>query len=139
MSTRSSLLCLILLATAASAADLIVTVTGAPAGKGEVACALFRSADGFPMNSAKAVASTRVKAAPEVECRFKDVSPGPLAVAVSVDLNGNGKTDKNLLGIPTEPWGVSNNARPSMRAPKFEEARVAMSREDRRIAVKVAK
>lgn len=133
------LLCSILLASAASAGDLIVTVTGASAGRGEVACAIFRSADGFPMNSAKAAGATRVKAAPEVECRFNAVSPGPVAVAVSVDLNSNGKTDKNLFGIPTEPWGVSNNARPSMRAPRFEEARIAMPDGDLRITVKVAK
>jgi uncharacterized protein (DUF2141 family) len=30
--------------------------------------------------------------------------------------------DANFLGIPTEAWGVSNNVRPALRAPRFEEA-----------------
>lgn len=91
------------------------------------------------MNVAKAAATTRVPAAPLVECRFKDVAPGPFAVAVSVDWNGNRKTDKNLFGIPTEPWGVSNNVRPSLRPPRFDEASGTMPEGDLRIEVKVAK
>ncbi len=37
------------------------------------------------------------------------------------DLNGNGKLDTNLFGVPKEPWGTSANVRPRMRAPRFEE------------------
>ena len=57
-----------------------------------------------------------------VTCRFADVSEGSYAASVSHDLNGNKKVDTNFLGIPTEAWGVSNNARPLMRAPRFDEA-----------------
>lgn len=126
-------------ATALSAGDLIVVVSGAATGKGEVGCGLYRSGEGFPMNAAKAAASTWLKAASQVECRFKDVTPDPFAVAVSVDSNGNRKTDKNLFGIPTEAWGVSNNVRPSLRAPRFDEASGQMPEADLRIEVKVAK
>lgn len=96
------------------------------------------------MNDAKAAAKMRVKPATDnqtAECRFAGVSPGPFAVAVSVDVNGNQKPDKNFLGIPTEPWGVSNNIRPGMRAPRFDEAAGTMpaSGEDLRIAIKVQK
>ena len=47
---------------------------------------------------------------------------GTYAVAASHDANGNGRTDTNWVGIPTEAWGVSNNVRPRLRAPRFEEA-----------------
>lgn len=128
-----------LLATAASAGELLVVVTGAAPGKGDVGCALYRSADGFPMDLEKAAAKVRLKAESTVECRFKDVPAGTFAVAVSVDLNGNGKTDKNMFGAPTEPWGVSNNVRPSMRPPRYAEASATMPDGDLRIEVKVAK
>lgn len=142
------LFCLLVLAPLLAAGDLVVAVSGASAGKasgkegkeGEVGCALYRSAEGFPMNPTKAVAAIWVKAAPLVECRFKDVAPGPFAVAVSFDWNGNRKTDKNILGIPTEPWGVSNNVRPSMRPPRFDEASGKMPPDgDLRIEIQVAK
>ena len=55
-------------------------------------------------------------------CRFPDVAPGGHAVSVGHDLNGNKRVDVDLLGRPNEPWGVSNNVRPTLRAPRFEEA-----------------
>lgn len=59
-----------------------------------------------------------------VQCRFENLPPGRYAVAVSHDINGNRRTDTNLFGIPTEDWGVSNNVRPTLRAPRFDEAAV---------------
>jgi uncharacterized protein (DUF2141 family) len=38
---------------------------------------------------------------------------------VAHDLNGNHKTGTNWVGLPLEPWGVTNNVRPILRAPKF--------------------
>jgi uncharacterized protein (DUF2141 family) len=47
---------------------------------------------------------------------------GRIAIAVFQDLNKNGKLDKNIAGIPKEPYGFSLNFRPTFRGPKFEEA-----------------
>ncbi len=54
-------------------------------------------------------------------CRFS-LPPGRYAVVAIHDLNKNGDLDTNILGIPTEPWGVSQGARPRFRAPTFEES-----------------
>ncbi|MFN7191683.1 MAG: DUF2141 domain-containing protein, partial [Rhodospirillales bacterium] len=62
-------------------------------------------------------------------CRFTDLRPGTYAVSVSHDLNGNRKTDTNFLGIPREDWGVSNNVRPTLRAPTFDEAKIDVQAE----------
>jgi uncharacterized protein (DUF2141 family) len=48
---------------------------------------------------------------------------GEYAIAVFVDLNGNGKMDKNFLGIPKEQYGFSNNVMGRMAAPSFEQAK----------------
>ena len=48
---------------------------------------------------------------------------GEYAIAVFVDLNGNGKMDKNFLGIPKEQYGFSNNVMGKMAAPSFEQAK----------------
>ena len=47
---------------------------------------------------------------------------GYYAISCFQDLNNNGILDKNLLGIPTEPYAFSQNARPKFRAPSWEEA-----------------
>ena len=48
---------------------------------------------------------------------------GEYAIAVFVDLNGNGKMDKNFLGIPKEQYGFSNNVMGRMSAPSFDQAK----------------
>ncbi len=106
----------------AFAADLTINVKGIVDAKGEIGCALFRGGDGFPMDSAKAKQIWLRADAKGVTCNFSDLAEGSYAVSVSHDLNGNKKVDTNFLGMPTESWGVSNNARPSLRAPRFDEA-----------------
>jgi uncharacterized protein (DUF2141 family) len=105
------------------AQELIVKVTMVKSTNGEVGCALFNNATGFPNANAAMSAQRQAPGTDSVVCRFTDIKPGPYAVAVSHDLNGNRRTDTNLLGIPTEDWGVSNNVRPNLRAPTFDEAR----------------
>ncbi len=48
---------------------------------------------------------------------------GRYSVLVVFDKNGNGKMDKNFLGIPTEPVGLSRNpAPPKFGPPAFKDA-----------------
>jgi 4,4'-diapolycopenoate synthase len=47
--------------------------------------------------------------------------PGTYAVSVYEDLNGNHRLDYNMLGIPREPVGASNNPRPHFGPPHFDE------------------
>lgn len=113
-----------LTAAPASADTVTVTVTGLAGPAGEVGCALHTDASTFPTGEGRSVwvAPTDGVAV----CRFENVAPGVYAVASSHDLNGNRVTDTNLLGMPTERWGVSNDVRPFLRAPTFEEARFAV-------------
>lgn len=110
----------------ATAAELEVRIGGVANDTGEVGCTLYAGPTGFPMDPAPARSVWVPARSGGVMCRFPDVPPGDYAVAVSHDLNGNRKTDTNFLGIPTEAWGVSNNVRPGLRAPRFDEARFAV-------------
>jgi uncharacterized protein (DUF2141 family) len=53
--------------------------------------------------------------------QITDLPYGTYAFALYQDVNENGKIDKNFLGIPTEPYAFSNNARPAFKAPSFDE------------------
>ena len=101
-------------------------MTGVSSADGEVGCALHDSAAAFPTGQTGGPSSWQKADPSGVTCRFPDLAPGLYAIAVSHDLNGNRKTDTNFLGIPKEDWGVSNNIRPNLRAPTFEEAQVAV-------------
>ena len=113
---------LALLFSAAFAGDLIVHLTGDTAPPGTVRCALFDSREGFPGQADKATATAASAAGPAPTCRFPAVVPGRYAVSVVHDRNDNRGMDTNLVGVPLEPWGVSGDARPTMRAPTFDDA-----------------
>lgn len=106
----------------ALAADLSVRVSNIQSDKGRIGCSLHSTGDSFPMEQA-ALQIWQPAIKGSVECIFMDIAPGNYAIAVSHDVNENGITDTNFLGIPKESWGVSNNVRPVMRAPTFEEAK----------------
>lgn len=125
-----SLFCGALLVTPLLAIDLVVSIKGLASERGEIGCALFREPPGFPMDSSKATSVWVQAKTGVVECRFAGLSPGWYALAVSHDLNGNRKTDTNFVGMPREAWGVSNDVRPRLRAPRFDEARFELKEGD---------
>lgn len=54
---------------------------------------------------------------------------GSYGVIAFHDINGNEKLDTNMIGIPTEPYGFSNNARGLLSKPDHEETLVTLNRE----------
>ena len=91
---------------------------------GTVDCALFDSPDGFPREfllSATNVMIIKVRHT-EARCDFEDIPPGTYAMAVVHDENMDGKLDTNWLGIPTEGYGFSNDAKGLVGAPSFSAA-----------------
>jgi uncharacterized protein (DUF2141 family) len=58
----------------------------------------------------------------QARCDFEDIPPGTYAIAVVHDENMNGKLDTNLLGIPTEGYAFSNDAKGLLGAPSFSAA-----------------
>ena len=55
-----------------------------------------------------------------------DLPPGDYAVAVAHDVNKNHKVDRNILGMPKEQWGMSNNPHATIKAPPFSAAKFSL-------------
>lgn len=49
--------------------------------------------------------------------------PGEWAIAATQDLNENDLVDKNVLGIPSEPFALSNVGHPRFKVPSFEDCK----------------
>jgi uncharacterized protein (DUF2141 family) len=91
---------------------------------GTVDCALFDSPEGFPRDfllSAQNVMVIKIRYT-EARCDFEAIPPGTYALAVIHDKNSNGKLDTNWLGIPTEGYGFSNDAKAVLGTPSFAAA-----------------
>ena len=74
----------------------------------------------------------------DIEVRFAGIPAGTYAVSVLHDVNGDGKLGTNLLGIPNEPVGFSNNVRLRFGPPRFQAAAFAVDG-DEAITVTVSK
>ena len=122
MKLRTLMLPLLLVAGTADAATLTVTVDSIRVQEGQLRLALYDSESGWN-GEAKPVGGRG--GAPDgsqaLTFTFEGVAPGRYAVRVMHDENGNGKLDSNLLGMPKEGYGASNNPK-VMRAPRFDES-----------------
>lgn len=107
------------------AAELRVTVTNGPSAPATLYLAVFDSAGTFA--SGQALRSQKVEMVDGVaQWVFGGMPAGRYAVKSFADQNGNAKLDTNLIGLPTERYGFSNNARGRMGPPGFDAAAVAV-------------
>ena len=106
-------------------AELTIKIVGIESDEGRMNIAVF--------NSEESWMETRLyENALDIEERacswtIEEVPYGEYGVAVYHDENGNGKHDKNFLGIPKEPYGFSNNARGKTGPPGWEKTRFSIS------------
>ncbi len=119
-------------------ATLTVRVAGARNTKGKIWVTVFQDAQGFPDDPSKAVRQQSVDIDPNTlsaQVTFKDVPQGTFAVSVLHDENGNGKMDKNFVGMPKEGYGASNNPKKKKRAPTFDEAKFSLNTSEQAIEI----
>jgi uncharacterized protein (DUF2141 family) len=115
------------LASEALAIDLAIDLHGLKPRGGTVVVALYDQAAAFPKPESRLTFQTLVPTADTGQVVFRELPPGRYAVVAYQDANGNGKFDKNVLGIPTEAYGFSNDARGRMGPPTFEAAALDVS------------
>lgn len=109
-------------ATPALAEDLVVMVSGAQEVPGEIACRLYNSPRNFPFGKGTAGEVRRSRSADGTGCVFRNLEPGSYALVVAVLPKGQNDVTRDFLGRPRQPWGVSNNIRHALRAPRYDEA-----------------
>lgn len=108
------------------AADLRVTVTNGPPGPATLYIALFDTEQAF--SGSQAMLSQKVEMVDGVaQWVFSGVPQGRYAVKSFADENANARLDTNLIGLPVERYGFSNNARGRMGPPTFDAAAVQVN------------
>ncbi len=125
------------------AANLLLTIDGIRSNVGEILIGVYDTADGF--KSAIDSSATKSALRPEAwrivgaalraqtgaqSIIFADLPPGRYAVIAFHDANDNGLLDANVLGVPVEGYGFSNNAQGFLSAPSFDAAAVDIGSSD---------
>ncbi len=130
LATRAVRAALVLSVTAATpvlAGELTIEVSGITPGRGQIYLAVYDRPETFPTAGLQRTGQILAASGQSLVARFKDLPPGQYAAVAFQDVNGNGKLDKNFLGIPKEPYGFSNGARGSAGPPKFSAAAVTLN------------
>lgn len=104
-------------------------ITGIPAVKGQLMIGIYDNAASFPDQS-----KTKKELVIPVTAKTMEIDLTKIlavrekvAIAVYHDANSNKKLDKNFLGVPTEHYGFSNDARGVFGPPSFDETAIKVS------------
>jgi uncharacterized protein (DUF2141 family) len=119
--------------------NLKVVVSHIRNNTGQIGFCLFNSSKGFPNHPDKALVSIFIKAiANSTNYTFSNVSTGSYAICVFHDENSDRKVNTNIIGIPKEGIGVSNNAKGSFGPPKFDDAKFVFKGPEQTIRVSLS-
>ena len=114
---------------------LVVTIEDIKNKNGDILIGLYDSTSHFPrkVSTGKVVKVTDK----EMQITFTDIKPGSYAVSVLHDENQNEDLDTNMLGIPKEGYGFSNNVTGIIGPPSFRKARFHVPAGDSAITIKM--
>ena len=124
MTLRQALITALFAATAPAWAQHCVTVEvhNVRPQQGHIMVAAFTEAESF---GNKAVLSLRVLAGEAITpVQLCGVMGNIVALTLFQDLDSDGRLGRNLLGMPTEPWGSSG--KPGSFGPSWDTAKVAL-------------
>ena len=113
--------------------NLTVSISGLKSNTGTVQVGLFNSEGKF-LKSALKGSSSEIKSK-AATVTFTDIPKGEYAISVYHDKNKNNKLDTNFMGIPSEDFACSNNAKGFMGPPKYQDAKFDLVK-DSKIEVK---
>ncbi|ABA58073.1 conserved hypothetical protein [Nitrosococcus oceani ATCC 19707] len=105
---------------------IVIKVTGIEPVEGQVQIALYNAPERW-LEESFAHATIEVKGR-EAEWRVEGIPDGAYAVATFHDRNGNGKADRNWLGIPKEAYGFSNNVKAVFKPPQWNRVKFIVAR-----------
>ena len=121
----------------ASAARIIVTVTGLKSAAGGVYVGLYATPSKF-LNGTQVDAMRKVRASTgPVTVVFDNLAPGTYAVGAYHDENNNDHLDTDFVGLPVEGYALSNGVRAVMSKPTFQQAAFTIGAEDKPVALHI--
>jgi len=102
---------------------LTISTDGFKEIKGVLEIGLFNKEQGFLKTNSR-IRFIRIPVnEPVVSYTFAGLPAGYYAVSLYHDVNSDKKCNRNMLGIPKESYGFSNNFKPFLSTPDFDDAK----------------
>ena len=112
---------LVLVSFGQQSCELIVKVENIKKVEGSLMVAIYDHEDHFLTK--EIIGKGKVIKSNQIEFHFEGLGEGTYAVSLFHDKNDNGKLDSNFMGIPSEPYAFSNNAKGMFGPPSFEQCK----------------
>lgn len=112
-----------------------LTIEGISKVEGEIRIAVFNSEDSYNEKEDPIHAVVLPVEGGTLIWDEEKLPYGDYAIAVYHDKNTNGELDSNILGIPKEAYGFSNNARGRFGPASWEDAHFTISSESHSISI----
>lgn len=108
--------------------DLTVVVENIKQARGQIVVGLFDSPSTFLTKPAQGQLSPASQLSKEgtLTFIFHDLPDGAYAISAFHDLDEDGKLTRNVMGIPTEPYGFSGQAASQFGPPSFQDAAIKL-------------
>jgi uncharacterized protein (DUF2141 family) len=121
----------------ASAARIVVTISGLKSNEGGVYVGLYATPSKF-LNGAQVDVMKKVRASTApITVAFDNLPAGTYAVGAYHDENYNDHLDTNLLGLPTEGYALSNGIRAVTSKPTFQQAAFAVGNDGAAVSLQI--
>lgn len=119
-----------------SHAALEVKISSSAAASGAVCLAVFDCPQAFERSEAKISKVVNwPKGQNNLRLSLPPLPEGSYAIAVFHDLNNNGKLDRNLWGIPTEPYGFSKEPANKWQKPAWQDILLPIQPSTKQLAI----
>ena len=118
---------------------LIIKISNVSKDRGIIWIGLYDSADTYLIKEKSILKKIDVSQKGYHEMVVDSLPYGTYAMALFHDVNANGEIDRNLLGIPSEPYAFSKKPKSKWRLPKFDEVKFDFAQDVQEIDTKLKK
>ncbi|MGB2457981.1 MAG: DUF2141 domain-containing protein [Flavobacteriales bacterium] len=101
--------------------DIEVVVSNINTQQGNIELAVFDKSEVFLQKNKSIKKYSKPVKGNSIKIKVKNLPEGHYAISLYHDVNGDKECNLNLIGIPKEPYGFSNNFKPLYRQPNFED------------------
>ncbi|RPH89344.1 MAG: DUF2141 domain-containing protein [Calditrichaeota bacterium] len=115
--------------------NMTIIVSGLKNNNGNVKIGLFNSKESYNGDSQLFKGANIKIENKQVKWEVKNIPFGEYAIKAFHDEDIDDKMDTNFLGIPTESYGFSNNAKARFGPPSFDEAKFYFDTQDMQIDI----
>jgi uncharacterized protein (DUF2141 family) len=128
-----------IVATVKKQKPLTITITNLKSETAPIIFSVYEDEDTYLDPKAQLKTYRFVPKKKTLKITLTDLKFGTYAIAFYQDLNNSKAIDKNGLGIPTEPYAFSNDIRPKLSAPSFDDCKFEYNTKKNSITVAMGK